>query len=263
MTHGERTATMRTDNPSGGYAFLPSDLRFASGAVAALAGLAIDHAAFPTPVPLDDGFKAIERHLDQVGRPRAALCGVEVRSPESLPWGQFDAFNERYFAHLAAWDLLRDDGTSPLARTNVAPFVGPPDQAGVVGFSYTIEAEDAEPTFVVSGVAELREPYRMPDDVVRPGETTPDALLDKARGVIEMVVGRLADLGVAWTDAATVHVYSGRDIAHPVKRELLAIHGVNPTHGIVWHDTSPPVLGLELEIDVRHYRRELSLAGGR
>lgn len=250
---------MRIDHSLGGYAFTPSDLRFASGGVVALPGMAIEHATFPAAVPLQEGFELVHRHLQRVGRPLTALCGFELRVPEALPWGQFSNFNELYFAQLATWNLLRDDGTSPLARTNVAPLVDAPAEAGVLAFSYTTEADDAEATFVVSGVAELMRPYRIPADLVRPGETTAEALLDKARSVINVVGAQLEALGVAWGNSASVHLYSGHDIAHAVKRQLLAAVGVNPECGVVWHDTAPPVLGLELEIDVRRYHRELTV----
>lgn len=250
---------MRVDHAAGGYAFTPSDLRFASGGVVALPGMAIDHARFPAAVPLQEGFGLVQQHLERAGRPLAALCGFELRLPEALPWEQFSAFNELYFARLAAWNLLGDDGASPLARTNVAPLVDAPAEACVLAFSYTTEADDAEPTFVVSGVAELMAPYRMPADLVRPGETTAEALLAKARGVVKVVGAQVEALGVAWDNSASVHLYSGHDIAHAVKRQLLAAEGVNPAHGLVWHDTAPPVAGLELEIDVRRYRRELTI----
>jgi hypothetical protein len=250
---------MRVDHSTGGYGFTPSDLRFASGGVVAFPGMAIEHAAFPLPVLLDEGFDLVQRHLERVGRPLTALCGFELRAPEALPWGQFGDFKERYFKRLAAWDLLRDDGTSPLARTNVAPLAGAPVEPRMLAFSYTTEATRAQATFVVSGVAELMAPYRMPKDVVRAGETSAEALLDKARGVVTIVTAQLEELGVAWDDSTAVHLYSGHDLAHAVKRELLAAAGVNPAHGLVWHDAAPPVLGLELEIDVRRYHRELTI----
>jgi hypothetical protein len=250
---------MRVDHGTGGYAFTPSDLRFASGGVVALPGMAIDHAKFPAAVPLEEGFRLVQRHLERAGRPLTALCGFELRIPEALPQGQFDKFNELYADQLATWDLLRGDGTSPLARTNVAPLADAPAEAGVLAFSYTTEADHAGATFVVSGVAELMAPYRMPDDLVRAGETTAEALLDKARSVVGVVGAQLEALGVTWDSSASVHLYSGHDLAHAVKRQLLAAAGVNPAYGVVWHDTAPPVLGLELEIDVRRYHRELTV----
>jgi hypothetical protein len=257
MPNHERTTTLRVDHNAGGYSFTPSDLLFASGGVVALPGMAIEHAAFPVAVPLEEGFELVQRHLESIERPLTALCGFELHSPEALPWGQFDEFNERYFKRLAAWELLSGDGTSPLARTNVAPLVDAPIEPSLLAFSYTNVAPDAGVTFIVSGVAELMEPYRMPDDVVRAGETSAEALLDKARSVVGEVGGRLKALGVVWDDSVAVHLYSGHDLAHAVKRGPLTAAGVNPAHGVVWHDAAPPVVGLELEIDVRRYHREL------
>ncbi len=99
----------------------------------------------------------------------------------------------------------------------------------------------------------------MPADVVRAGETTAQALLEKAGSVVSVVGDQLEALGVVWDDSVAVHLYSGHDLAHAVKRELLHAAGVSPAHGVVWHDTAPPVLGLELEIDVRRYQRELTV----
>jgi hypothetical protein len=33
-----------------------------------------------------------------------------------------------------------------------------------------------------------------------------------------------------------------------------------PIHGITWHDAAPPVDLLELEVDVRQYEREITVA---
>jgi hypothetical protein len=250
---------MRVEHPTGGYAFTPSKLRFASGGVIATNDSAIDHAVFPEVVPMHAGFDLVEQYLEQLGRPLTALCGFDLRVPTALPWGEFDEFNELYFDRLKRWNLLNEDGTSPLARTNVAPLVNPPDEPGVLGFSYTTESSGASSTFVVSGVAELMDPFRMPEDLVRAGASTPDALLEKTQRVVEVVVDRLAALGVGWDDSVVVHLYSGHDIAHGLRRGLLAAIGVRPAHGLVWHDTAPPVLDLELEIDVRRYQREIAV----
>lgn len=102
-------------------------------------------------------------------------------------------------------------------------------------------------------------PFRMPDDLIRAGETSPDALEEKVRGVISAVAAQLEALGVAWDASTSVHLYSGYDLADVVKRQLLAALAITPAHGLVWHDTAPPVLQLELEIDVRRYLREVTL----
>lgn len=242
------------DNEQGGYRYLPS-LRFASGSVLSLPGMAIEHAVLSRPLLLADGFAAIGRHLERVGRPKAALCGIELRSPAQLSFEAFRTFNDEYLSHLAAWDLIRD-GAPSLTRTNVAPYANAPQAPSVLAFSYTVEEERAAPCFVVSGVAELPMGRRYPDEIVRRGETSPEALTEKARTVVEEIAENLALLGGTWDDAVSVHLYSLHALAFELQREVLAAIGVVPVQGIVWHDVAPPVAGLELEVDVRRYARE-------
>ena len=64
------------------------------------------------------------------GRPRAALCAIELRSPTPFSFEGFDAFNAVYRALLTEWKLLVDGG-NPIARTNVAPLVGAPSEASL------------------------------------------------------------------------------------------------------------------------------------
>src|SRR5829696_2575590 len=110
---------MPVENHEGGYAYDPG-LRFACNGVAALPGMTIERGVLTQPQPFEQGFATVQRHLDEVGRPLDALCGVELRLPATLPLEDFVTFNDRYLAQLEGWGLLRD-GTSPLTRTNVSP----------------------------------------------------------------------------------------------------------------------------------------------
>jgi hypothetical protein len=161
------------EHDGGGYAFLPG-LPFASNAVIAGPGMAIERGVFPEPILLSDGFEAVRAHLDGVGRPLEALCGFDLRLPATRTLEEFVAFNSEYLAQLDAWGLLRE-GSSPLARTNVAPASGAPTQPAVLGFSYTVDSRSARETLVVSGVAEIPDKATGPQDVVRSGETSADA----------------------------------------------------------------------------------------
>lgn len=249
---------MPVENERGGYAYDPG-LRFASNGVVALPGLTIERATLTAPLPFADGFAAIERHLDAIGRPLDALCGVELRLPATLPLDGFVAFNDRYLAQLDGWSLLRD-GTSPLTRTNVSPHVGAPEEPSVIAFSYTTPGELAAPAFVISGIAEMPLAANYPEGIVRRGETSEDALIEKARCVVEVVNGHIRTLGTTWDDGASVHLYSAYPIAFALSRQALAEIGVAPAHGIVWHDAAPPVTDLELEVDVRRYAGEVVAA---
>jgi hypothetical protein len=48
-------------------------------------------------------------------------------------------------------------------------------------------------------------------------------------------------------------------VVFEIGREVLGRAGVPPAHGLTWHDASPPVRGLELEIDLLRHARELIL----
>lgn len=110
---------MLTANPRGNYHFLPGIAPYSSGAVAD-PGYEVVHLVFHRPAPYRRGFEVIEAHLRDVGRPRQALCGVELRSPAPFTRQGFAEFNASYCALLEGWDL-HVDGQNPVARTNVAP----------------------------------------------------------------------------------------------------------------------------------------------
>ena len=124
-----------TDCANGNYRFLPGIAPFSSGAVA-MPGWQVVHATLRRPMPWRKGFELIDTHLAEEKRPRAALCAVELRIPTALTPAGFDGFNAGYQALLKEWDLLVD-GQNPIARTNVAPVVGPPGEASLYGFGYT------------------------------------------------------------------------------------------------------------------------------
>lgn len=148
------------------------------------------------------------------------------------------------------------DGGSPLARTNVAPVTREVEGPSIVAFSYTVEAAGAAPSYVVSGTAELRDGAKYPEDIVLSGDTSPAGLTEKLRAVVQIVLDRLETLKANWDDGATVHLYSSHGLEHEFQHVVLPEFGITPVHGVVSHSTRPPVLGLELEIDVRRYAAE-------
>jgi len=87
------------DVPAGDYRFLPGIAPFSSGVVA-LPGYQVVHATLRAPIPWRDGFALIDRHLHSEGRPRAALCAIELRSPTPFSFEGFDAFNAGYRTRL-------------------------------------------------------------------------------------------------------------------------------------------------------------------
>jgi hypothetical protein len=241
----------------GDYGYLPG-LVFASQAVIANPGWAIERASFPASLPLADGFAAVRAALERLDRPLSALCGFDLRLPAARRLEDFLAFNGEYLEQLRSWELL-DGDESPLARTNVAPIRGGVPEPGVLGFSYTVERDSPARTFVVSGVPEVPDDVAGPDDVIRSGETSPDALEEKLVFVTEMLKGRFHALGIEWENDASVHLYTAHDIASALI-EILDRQGINPVFGLTWHEAAPPVDLLELEIDVRRYARETLIA---
>jgi len=81
--------------PDGGYAFLKGGFPYSQG-VKALPGYIIERGRFAQPVPVAQGFAAIEAHFAALGRPRAALCAAELRSPAPLSMSGFKTFNQGY-----------------------------------------------------------------------------------------------------------------------------------------------------------------------
>ena len=241
----------------GQYRFLPGIDAFSSGVVA-MSGHEIVHATLQSPIPYRDGFVLVERHLTGLGRPRAALCAIELRSPRPFSFGGFDEFNRGYHGILQSWQLLVD-GVNPIARTNVAPVVGAPAEPALYGFSYTVAVAGQEPgaaTFVVAGSGDVR--GRTAGDIVRRGDTSPDALAEKAAYVLETQAGRLAGLGATWADVTAVDVYTPHPI-HALLGTILPRMGAAAVHGTHWFLSRPPIEGLEFEMDMRGVRREIRI----
>jgi hypothetical protein len=248
---------MRIDNPKGGYAFLKGISPYSAGAIA-LPGFEIEHVKLDPALALKRGFEAMDAHLKARGRPSQALCAVELRSPRPFTFHGFNQFNEGYVALLKSRGILLD-GANPVARTNVAPEIAAPAEPVVYGFSITVPTEGAPPSFVVAGAGELPEGSLDPHDVVRRGETSTDALREKARFVMDRMTSRLDGLGVGWAHVTATQIYTVHDIHPFLAREILARMQGAARHGVNWHYARPPIESLEYEMDVRGCRREIML----
>jgi hypothetical protein len=154
--------------PDGGYAFLKGGYPYSQGVVAA-DGYAVERARFARPLPVEQGFAAIEAHLAALGRPRMALCAAELRSPAPFSMSGFGQFNQGYVGILKQWRLFRD-GLNPVARSNVAPEIDPPVEPSFYAFSYTVSVARPSRSFVVAGSGEWPEGGRFPDDIVARGD---------------------------------------------------------------------------------------------
>jgi hypothetical protein len=248
---------MKIANPKGNYSFIKGISPYSAGVVAAR-DFAIEHARLQPAQPLRAGFAAIDRRLKALGRPRQALCGIELRSPRPFTFQGFADFNAGYVDILKSWEILQD-GLNPVARTNVAPEVDPPSEPLLYGFSYTIPAAKAPITFVVAGAGELPEGSLDPHDVIRRGEDSADALREKVRFVLGLMESRLHELGADWRDVTTTDVYTVHDIHPLLAREILTRLGAAKQHGINWHYTRPPIVSIEYEMDLRGCLQEIVL----
>jgi hypothetical protein len=60
-------------------------------------------------LPYRAGFALIDRYLATVGRPAAALCAIELRSPRPWSMEDFRAFNAEYRIELQTRGILLDE----------------------------------------------------------------------------------------------------------------------------------------------------------
>ena len=241
----------------GGYRYIKAVFQYSSG-VAAEPGFEIERARMLEPLPLADGFAAVEAHLRGLGRPITSFAACELRSPAQFSEQRFHDFNREYVKTLARWGIYRDE-INPVARTNVCPEYQRPAEPVLYAFSYTVPAaRSRRGSFITAGGGEVRsgaQPYAQ--RIVRYGETSPDAMRDKVRHVVAEMERRLAALGFDWRDAVSTQAYSIRDIGPLVGPEIAARGAA--AGGLSWHFARPPVEGLEFEMDVRGAAREIVL----
>lgn len=244
------------DNPRGGYRYLAGIPAYSEGVVA-MPGHEIVHVTLRQPLAYREGFGLIDRHLAAANRPRQSLCAIQLRSPRPQSLAGFETFNQSYHRLLVEWDLLVE-GRTPIARTNVVPEVGTPEEPSLYAFAYTVESNtlDVATSFVVAGAGETSGGSLSLDTVVRPGETSAEAMRDKAACVMHTMLARLSALGVTVADVTVANVYTVREVQPYLADVILAGLGEAAVHGIHWYYTRPPITGVEFEMDVRGVRHE-------
>jgi hypothetical protein len=252
---------MLLSNSLGGFSFLRGGSAYSAGVTAA-PGFTIEHVRLSRATPLMAGFAMVEAHLRAAGRPRAALCAIALRSPEPFSFAGFREFNAVYSGVLKSWELMVD-GINPVARTNVAPVTGPPSEPSLYSFGYTAPAEGAPASFVVSGAGEMPEGSAGPEDVVRRGETSPEAIAAKARCVLNVLDGRLRGLGANWDGVTATNIYTEHDVNALLGAEILPHIGPAGQHGVTWHYARPPIVSIEYEMDLFGGVRETVMQNGR
>jgi hypothetical protein len=241
------------DFAAGNYCFIPGVFQY-SGGVAPLPGYAIERVRFRAPVPLAQGFERIAQLIAQAGRPLTAFCACELRSPAPFTEQGFRSFNESYVVTLQKWGLF-DGRVNPVARSNVCPPIEPPKEPSFHAFAFTIPANDKAAGFVIAGSAEAREGgASYSERTVRLGETTPEAMREKAHYVLGEMERRLDAFGSTWADTTATQVYTVQNL-HSFLADEIVRRGAAHS-GLTWHYARPPVQGLEFEMDCRSVTRE-------
>ena len=233
---------------AGGYRYMRGPFQY-SGGVAAEPGFAIERVRFATPQPMQAGFAAIEAHLRAIGRPFTAFCACELRSPAPFTEQGFTDFNRVYVGTLERWGIFKDE-ENPVARSNVCPEIAPPPEPSFYAFSYTVPAPaDARPSFVISGAGESKPGDGGPETrIVRHGDRSPEAMLEKARHVHAAMETRMGALGLNWGLAGATQVYTVYDL-HPFLADEIVARGAAAA-GLTWHYARPPIENLDYEMDV-------------
>ena len=257
------------DFAAGGYRYIPGVFQY-SGGVAASPGFAIRRVRFHTPVPVAAGFAEIARFIKAAGRPLTSFCACELRSPAPFDDSGFRAFNQSYVVTLRDWGIMEGE-RNPVARSNVCPEIDPPGEPSFHAFSFTVESKDAAPknipSFVVAGSGEAREGGgSYAERTVRHGETSADAMREKAVFVLGEMERRLELLGAArgvswgatsdpiWAATTATQVYTVHDL-YPFLADEIVRRGAARA-GLTWHFCRPPVRGLDFEMDCRGVRLE-------
>jgi hypothetical protein len=237
------------DIPAAGYRYSPFAFQY-SGGVAALDGFRIERVEFSEPLPLDAGFAWIERYLGEQGVPLVAFCACELRSPAQFTDTGFIEFNRRYAGTLQRWGVMKNDSDNPVARSNVIPDLHKPAEPSFHAFCFARPSPGAAGSFVIAGSGEAGDgPAPYSERTVRYGETSADAMRDKALFVLGRMEQRMAVFGAAWADTTAAQVYTVYDL-YSFLADAIIKRGA-AQHGLTWHFARPPVVGLEYEMDCR------------
>ena len=247
------------DHPQGNYRFLTGIAPYSSGVIA-MPGFEIIRVRLHQPLVVNESvFDRIAQHLSEVGRPIQALCSMEFRIPEPLSFDGFKAFNINYQRMLQDRDLLLGE-MNPIARTNISPSEFDLKEPSVYAFSYTIPGP-SDPSFIVAGAGDISDQGDLSiSAIVRPDETSIDALEEKVGVVMGVMQDRLSGLGVDWDEVSKIDVYSTIPLKSILVNSILKKVGPAGLHGLNWYYSNPPIQGLIYEMDMRGIRKEFILS---
>src|SRR5207245_9408131 len=208
--------TLIVSHPRGSYRFLPGIAPYSCGVIAN-PGHEIVHVTLEVARPWREGFGFVDRFLQEQGSQRAELCAIELRSPRPFTMQGFIDFNRGYCSVLEEWGVFVD-GVNPVARTNVCPIALDGPEPVLHAFSFVRpNAGLKRQTFIVAGAGELVEGSLVNSGILRRGETSAEAIAEKARYVCEVMAERLRGLGAAWDEVTRINAYKINPL-HPLMK---------------------------------------------
>lgn len=243
-------------NPRGGYSFIPKVEIFSLGVVANKC-FEIVRVSFRRERPFPEGLNEIEAYLRSANRPMQALCGIELRSGRQLSMPEFLASNKEYVEQMKKFDLLVE-GRTPLVRTNVA-VPGTESNLRIHAFDYTRPAirtaGEPQPTFISAGIPDVSGLGDKPK-VVAEGDVTRAGLRLKTGFILDSVGLMMKSISAGWDNVTGTRIYTVHDI-YPVLTDLVMPKiGAAARRGIELHYSQLPVVGGDIEMDVRSVSME-------
>lgn len=236
------------DNEAGAYRVLPGGAAYC-GAVVPHDGFEVVRVQLRPWLALERAYAFIESHLQGIGRPVRALCGMELRIPRALSIDQWSSFNVPYLDRLRKWELMFGE-LSGVCRSNIALALHAPDATSLCAFSYTAPASAKGMSFLLSGQADIDAKGK----IIAEGDTSPPAMQQRARFTIDSVGARLAELGLSWQDTKQIALFHAVDIPDLWGPTLLGAMGDAIRDGVLVYRARPPIVGAEVELEARAVR---------
>lgn len=244
-------------NQTGHYEFLPAGDVYSHG-IRTISGYGVVRAVLATPVSLENSFSWITVYLASLGRPLAALCGVELHIPEPLTFAAFAAMNEYYTILLHEHDLLLQ-GHNPITRTTIAPAVSAPPAPSLHAFTFTVPTHISRPGFVTAGNGELQSKSDGSNLIISKGDLSTSGMGKKASYVLNELARTIQLLGASWRELTDLTVYTTSDWKPILQEQLLPFAGSSALHSLRWVYSTPPLEDMDFEVDVRRVFNEWRL----
>lgn len=242
------------DNKAGAFRILPGGSVYCAGIVPHQ-GYEVVRVLLRPWIPLEQAYAFIEKHLESVGRPIQAFCGIELRVPAPLTFSDWSSFNVPYLKQLREWGLIFDD-QSGVCRSNIALALKAPDVTSVCAFSFTVPTSQKVKTFFLSGQADIDSSGK----IIADGDTGDAAMKKRARFTIDTVGATLGKLGVSWEDTSQIALFYVADIPDLWGSTLLGSFAEAVSRGVLVYHARPPLVGAEVELEARAVRQELTVA---